>query len=139
MTVGDVALGERSGTMTVRRGKRGYSRMVPVPREARRAVAAWLEQHPEADREDSALWWGERGPLGSRSAIYRGVQAVGELAGLDVSPHILRHTFATQYLAANPDDVRGLAALLGHKTLTTTMRYTEPSLADLAGRVERVG
>jgi site-specific recombinase XerD len=56
-----------------------------------------------------------------------------------IGPHILRHTFATQYLKTNPDDLRGLAALLGHSDLNTVMIYTEPTLQDLNKRMERMG
>ena len=60
-------------------------------------------------------------------------------AGIEpVNPHALRHTFATRYLKANPDDLRGLARLLGHSSLDTVMIYTEPSLDDLTQRMERV-
>jgi site-specific recombinase XerD len=55
-----------------------------------------------------------------------------------IGPHVLRHTFATRYLKANPGDLRGLAALLGHTSLNTVMIYTEPTLADLADRMEKV-
>lgn len=51
-------------------------------------------------------------------------------------PHQLRHTFATSYLQKNPDDLRGLAALLGHSDLNTVMLYTEPSLEELAQKME---
>jgi site-specific recombinase XerD len=44
---------------------------------------------------------------------------------------------ATRYLAANPDDLRGLAAILGHADLNTVMIYTEPTTADLAARMEK--
>ena len=50
----------------------------------------------------------------------------------------VRHTFSEYYLRGNPDDLRGLAALLGHTNLNTVMIYTEPSFDDLAERVERV-
>ncbi len=53
-------------------------------------------------------------------------------------PHVLRHTFATRYLAANPDDLRGLARLLGHANLNTVMIYTEPDMDSLTNRMERV-
>lgn len=61
-------------------------------------------------------------------------------AGLDpdlVSPHVLRHTMATRYLNANPGDLRGLAAILGHTDLKTVMIYTEPTTEDLAARMAR--
>ncbi len=48
-------------------------------------------------------------------------------AGLNeslISPHILHHTFATPYLKANPDDLRGLAAILRHANLNPAMIYT---------------
>jgi len=56
----------------------------------------------------------------------------------DNSAHTLRQTFAARYLAANPDDLRGLARLLGHASLNTVMIYTEPSPSDLAQRMEQV-
>ena len=52
-------------------------------------------------------------------------------------PHVLRHTFSGNYLRGNPDDLRGLAALLGHTNLNTVMIYTEPLFDDLAGQMER--
>ena len=60
-------------------------------------------------------------------------------AGIEsVNPHALPHTFATRYLKANPDDLRGLARRLGHASLNTVMLYTEPNLDDLTQRMERV-
>ncbi len=71
---------------------------------------------------------------------YRSTRKYALRAGLDdFGPHTLRHTFATRYLAANPGDLRGLAALLGHASLNTVMVYTEPRLEDLAERMERMG
>jgi integrase/recombinase XerD len=73
-----------------------------------------------------------------RSSILRILDKYVIRAGLDpISPHMLRHTFATRYLGANPDDIRGLARLLGHASLNTVMIYTEPHLDDLAERMER--
>jgi len=140
LRVGDVTLGERSGQVVVRRGKhRGY-RTVPLTASVRKALAAWLAVHPLADDPDAPLWWGQRGPLTDRSAVNRMLAKYARRAGVaPFGPHVLRHTFATRYLAANPDDLRGLAALLGHRSLNTVMIYTEPRLEDLAQRMERVG
>lgn len=51
---------------------------------------------------------------------------------------MLRHTFATRYLNANTDDLRGLTQLLGHSSLDTVMIYTQPHLEDLTYRLEKM-
>ncbi len=140
LRVGDVVIRERSGTLTVRRGKHGQYRQVPLTSAVRKALAAYLETHPEQENPEASLWWGQRGPLRDRSAVLRILRKYALAAGIvDFGPHTLRHTFATRYLAANPGDLRGLAALLGHANLNTVMVYTEPRLEDLAARMERVG
>jgi integrase/recombinase XerD len=139
LKVGDVEVRERSGQVTVRHGKRGGYREVPIPREARQALTAYLEDHPGRDDLGASLWLGQRGPLMDRAAIKRLLDRYARLEGIvGLSPHALRHTFATRYLAANPDDLRGLAALLGHRNLNTVMIYTEPTQESLAERVERM-
>src|SRR5690606_20601578 len=86
-----------------------------------------------------ALWWGRDGALEHRSSITRLLDKYAIRAGIQkVTPHMLRHTFATRYLNANPDDLRGLARLLGHSSLNTVMIYTEPTLDDLNQRLERM-
>jgi site-specific recombinase XerD len=66
------------------------------------------------------------------------VKAAGELVPEKTSAHTLRHTFARSYLGKNPGDVVGLAALLGHSSLDTTRLYCEPSVEQLAQRVEQL-
>jgi len=56
----------------------------------------------------------------------------------EATPYSLRHTFATCYLEANPDDLRSLASILGHAGLNTVMIYAEPSEEDLLKRMEKV-
>ena len=140
LQVGDVALNERSGQVTVRRGKHGHYREVPLTLDVRKALAAYLaEEHPDPENPAAPLWVGTRGGLSHRSSVTRLLEKYALQAGIEpVNPHALRHTFATRYLQANPNDLRGLARLLGHKSLDTVMIYTEPSLQDLAERMERV-
>jgi site-specific recombinase XerD len=139
LKVGDVEVRERSGQIIVRHGKRGGYREVPILREARQALTAYLEGHLGRDDLGAPLWLGQRGPLIDRAAIKRLLDRYARLEGIvGLSPHTLRHTFATRYLAANPDDLRGLAALLGHRNLNTVMIYTEPTQDALAERVERM-
>lgn len=139
LEVSDVHIGKRSGRLIIREGKHSSYREVPLTKNVRRALDAYLDVHPQTDDEDAPLWWGARGPLKHRSSISRLLDKYALRAGLpSVTPHQLRHSFATHYLEANPDDLRGLAALLGHSDLSTVMIYTEPSTADLARRMERV-
>ena len=138
LQVGDVEMGERSGKVTVRQGKHGGYRAVPLTREVRAALSAYLAQYPDA-QPNTPLWLGTRGELSHRSSVVRLLNKYAYQAGVEAfSPHALRHTFAARYLEANPGDLRGLAALLGHANLNTVMIYTEPHLEDLAARLERV-
>jgi len=147
LQVGDMVLRERSGWVTVREGKHGGYREVPLTKEVRQALTDYLESHPynNEDHEHyqdkhALLWWGKHGPLTHRSSVLRILRKYTIRARLNpIGPHVLRHTFATQYLQANPDDLRGLAALLGHSDLNTVMVYTEPTLQGLTGRMERMG
>jgi integrase/recombinase XerD len=91
-----------------------------------------------AQAEVSKIWTGQRGPL-TGSAVYKSLKNYAFRAGLDpdlVSAHVLRHTCATFYLQKNPGDLRGLAAILGHRSLDTVMVYTEPTIEELTRRME---
>jgi len=139
LCVGDVEIGERSGKLTIRQTKHGGYREIPLTLDVRKALSAYLETHPEADNPDVPLWIGQSGSLSHRSSMMRILNKYTLLAGLErISPHTLRHTFASRYLKANKGDLRGLARLLGHVSLNTVMIYTEPDMDDLAERMERV-
>ncbi len=140
LKVGDVELKARSGQVIVRRGKYENYREVPLTLDVRKALETYLEAyHPEQDNPKAPLWIGTHGGLNHRSSVTRMLEKYALQAGIEaVNPHALRHTFATRYLKANPDDLRGLARLLGHASLNTVMVYTEPNLADLTQRMERV-
>jgi site-specific recombinase XerD len=70
-------------------------------------------------------------------SVVRDAAARG-LVPADTSAHTLRHTFARNYLAENPGDVVGLAALLGHTSLDTTRIYSQPTVEQLTKRVEQL-
>ncbi|HYF61469.1 MAG TPA: tyrosine-type recombinase/integrase [Herpetosiphonaceae bacterium] len=139
LQVGDLQLGERSGMVTVRLSKGGGTRRVPLTVEVRHALTAYLATFPVPVAPTTPLWQGKRGPLLHRSSVLRLLEIYSRQAGIDaVGPHALRHTFATRYLAANPGDLRSLAALLGHANLETVMIYTAPRFDDLAERMQRM-
>jgi len=138
LRVDDLTIGERSGHVVVRRGKGGTPRQVPLSSHARRALSTYLATVSKGNPE-APLWQGQRGVLKDRSSVSRLLKKYAFLAGIEpFSPHVLRHTFATRYLEANPDDLRGLAALLGHSSLNTVMIYTAPDLDNLAERMEKM-
>jgi integrase/recombinase XerD len=138
LQIGDLVIRERSGKVVVRKGKHGGYREVPLTAHVRKALTEYLNIHPDPYNPQAAVWIGQRGVLQDRSAITRMLEKYALTAGLEpFGPHVLRHTFSSRYLAANPGDLRGLAALFGHANLNTVMIYTEPDLDDLAGRMER--
>lgn len=104
------------------RGKGGRERMVPISDRARAAVAAW-RAHVAAER--SWLFASGRTHL-SRVRLYQLIKALAADAGLPpdrISPHVLRHAFATHLLEGGAD-LRALQAMLGHADIATTEIYT---------------
>ena len=133
LRVEDLVLNERSGKVIVRSGKGRKYREVPLHREARQALRAYLEVRPQEQSE--SLFLGQRGSLGTRGIQMR-LAALGEAAGVEVTPHVLRHTFATRLLREADADLVTVAALLGHSSVATTAIYTQPGEADLVEAVE---
>jgi integrase/recombinase XerC len=124
------------------RGKGQKERLVPVGHPAVEAMRAWLPQRLQlieqragrgrAVEKDSLFLNGRGSRLSSRS-VERLVKAYGEQAGITqvVTPHALRHSFATHLLEMGAD-LRSVQELLGHASLSTTQRYTHLTLDHLA-------
>jgi integrase/recombinase XerC len=114
-------------------GKGGKERLAPLTDTARSALADWLALRPLlAPRGEYALFLGARGGRLNRREAQRIIGKLCREAGLPhpVSPHGLRHSFATHLLEAGAD-LRCVQELLGHSRLTTTQRYTHLDLARL--------
>lgn len=104
------------------RGKGGKERLVPLSDRARAAVATWRAQVPA---ESAWLFPSGKAHL-SRIRLYQVLKALAADAGIApdrVSPHVLRHAFATHLLAGGAD-LRALQAMLGHADIATTEIYT---------------
>ena len=123
-----LALNGKAAKVIVRSGKGLKYRELPLHKEARQALTAYLQVRP-ADQGDY-LFLGQRGPLGSRG-IQMQLTALGQAAGVAVTPHMLRHTFATRLLREAGTDLVTVAALMGHASIATTQIYTQPGEADM--------
>ena len=110
-------------------GKGNKERIVPVGRYAQQALAAYLTRcRPmlvSQGRGTPALFLNQRGGRLSRQSIWSVISAAAEIAQLTehVSPHTLRHSFATHLLEGGAD-VRVVQELLGHSSVATTQIYT---------------
>ena len=124
------------------RGKGNKERLVPVGRPAIEGVRCWLPQRLQLIREragrgrsveEHAMFLNGRGSRLSVRSVERMVKAYGERAGIPqiVTPHALRHSFATHLLEMGAD-LRSVQELLGHASLSTTQRYTHLTLDHLA-------
>ena len=127
------ALADNAAILLIR-GKGGKERIVPLSDAAKRAATALLVIHTKPSR---FLFPGRdpRRPL-ARQALFLLLKQVATEAGIDptrVSPHVLRHSFAS-HLLAHGADLRSLQLLLGHSDIATTQIYTHV----LAERLQRV-
>ena len=121
-----------SGLMRVR-GKGSKDRLVPVGSYAKAALDAYLvRSRPVLSSRGSAraLFLNQRGARLSRQSIWEIIQKAAEGLGKEVSPHSLRHSFATHLLEGGAD-VRVVQELLGHASVTTTQIYTMVSVDTL--------
>jgi integrase/recombinase XerD len=124
-----VSAARRDARVIVVRGKGNKERMVPLNNAAKNAMAAYLALLEESGREAGSKWlfpsFGESGHI-TRQHLARELKALAAAAGLraeQVSPHVLRHAFAS-HLLHNGADLRVVQTLLGHADISTTQIYT---------------
>ncbi|MCA1983682.1 site-specific tyrosine recombinase XerD [Nocardioides nematodiphilus] len=124
----DLPPGEPGGTVLLR-GKGGKERLVPLGSYARTAVEAYLGRSRPglvaSSTPGGALFLNSRGGRLSRQSAWTVLVRAADRAGVsaDVSPHTMRHSFATHLLDGGAD-VRVVQELLGHASVTTTQIYT---------------
>jgi integrase/recombinase XerC len=113
-------------------GKGAKERVVPMSRKAADALAEYLKERRNFLKageaaDPGALWLSDRGKPLTRFRAYRIVRAeLAALHGEKMSPHVLRHCFAT-HLLDHGADLRAVQELLGHSSLATTEKYTHVS------------
>ena len=119
----------RDQRMLVVRGKGGKERLVPLNKAAKRAMAEYLALRAEGEGKAPSKWlfpsFGAQGHL-TRQHFARELKALGARCGITaerLSPHVLRHAFAS-HLLHNGADLRVVQTLLGHADISTTQIYT---------------
>ncbi|NOQ42250.1 MAG: tyrosine recombinase XerC [Desulfuromusa sp.] len=112
-------------------GKGGKERILPIGRQARSALQNYLDERGQPDQGD-ALFLNQRGGRLTARSVQRNLKRRLLQFGLptDVTPHALRHSFATHLLDAGAD-LRVIQELLGHASLSTTQKYTKVSFSHL--------
>lgn len=137
LRLGDVQISERKGSLTVRNGKGLKQRTVPLNKDVRDQLEAWLMDRPP-DVEHDYVFTGQRGGPMKKRSVLRALSRLAKKAGLDgVTPHTLRHSFARSLVDAG-EPLENVAALLGHSSINTTRIYTVPGEIDLERAVEKL-
>ena len=123
------AAARRDQRMLVVRGKGGKERLVPLNQAAKRTMTEYLKMRGEAEPKAESKWlfpsFGEQGHL-TRQHFARELKTLGSACGMapeHLSPHVLRHAFAS-HLLHNGADLRVVQTLLGHADISTTQIYT---------------
>lgn len=137
----DIEINERSGELKVIDGKGHKARVVPLNSVARRAMISYLESRVNLE-DNSPVFLSKRNDTPTARAIQKVISNLATKANINrikVTPHTLRHTFATNYLRTNPGCIVELSNLLGHDSLDTTAIYTKSSQAHLVDTLEKAG
>jgi integrase/recombinase XerD len=121
------------------RGKGGKERIVPIAKSAVDAVDHYLVHYRQYAGEEKTgpLFVSEKGKRIDRTLVWKRIKLYAKLAGIkkEISPHTLRHSFAT-HLLENGADLRIIQEMLGHSNISTTDRYTHISQRHLVEAFE---
>ncbi len=121
-------------------GKGRKERLIPFGAGAERWIRAWLALRPGFRPKGGELFVGQRGEALTRQHLWRLLKGYARQAGLRpeaVSPHVLRHAFAT-HLLDHGADLRAVQAMLGHADISTTQIYTHVHQARLRALYDRM-
>lgn len=132
--IGDLFFGEGYIRVT---GKGDKQRMVPISSIARDRIQLYLERRKQGKGSKDTLFLNNRGKKLTRVMIFTIIRQAAERAGITkkVSPHTLRHSFATHLLEGGAD-IRQIQELLGHESILTTEIYTHLESSHLRKTVE---
>jgi len=120
----------KEGIITIRSGKGRKDRVIPIPRGSKKHLQVMLKF---LKSDDVLFPWSNR----TTSRLVKKLSKEAKI-DKDISPHTLRHTAATRLLKKDVS-IRAVQKILGHKSLTTTQRYTHLTIEDLILQMEKSG
>lgn len=135
LSVGDIP--EKGDAMSLI-GKGGKERLVPLLPQVKDALARYMNSCPFPMRKGKPLFIGKQGGALNPGVVQRLMRQIRAEMGLpdSITPHALRHSFATHLLSSG-GDLRTIQELLGHGSLASTQRYTDIDTAQLMGVYEK--
>lgn len=142
LPIKEIELGERSGSIYIKGSKRYKSRVIPLNKEVRRDIKNYLYDRPKTigisaeEEKEEFLLKSERGFL-TTSGIYRRVKKYGDMIGIDLKPHALRHTFIRNLIDQGKDYVT-ISNLSGHSTTELLRIYGRPRREHLEDAVDSI-
>lgn len=134
LRIGDIDL--ENGALTVRDGKGGKFREVPLGNKTIGLIKLWLECRDEYT-DDSFLFTTERADHITERAVQHLTKRLSALSGIEFSPHTLRHTYCKR-IADNTGQIQVVADLAGHSNINTTRIYVKPGKEELKKYVNDV-
>ncbi len=137
LVASDICLENRRENVTVRDGKGGKFRIVPLNNDIIDSIQEWLKYRDNLQANDPLFITKRNTKIGVRSIYSRVVKLAKKASLEDVSPHTLRHTFCKS-LVDQGVRLEQVAYLAGHDSLETTRRYTQPGENDLRRAVQTI-
>lgn len=121
--------------------KMGLARVIPLSWRTRQCLSVYLSEWKRGLADETLAAFPAPGKphegLSPRQVQYLIADAGQQALGVHVTPHTLRHTFATRLLAVT--DIRTVQELLGHRNIKSTQVYTHPSLDGMKSAIDRMG
>lgn len=111
-------------------GKGSKERIVPIGNESKKALEIYLKEREiallKSNKNSEIFFIRENGSFLNRQDVFRFIKDLGKIVNKKISPHVIRHSFAT-HLLENGADLRVVQELLGHSDVSTTQLYTHVS------------
>jgi site-specific recombinase XerD len=133
LQMADIRLSEKAGLITVRWGKGNKRRQIPLNSDGRRALREWLKIR---ESRTQYVFTTSAGRM-SRQLVQIHLSQLGRAIHIQLSPHLLRHTFGKSLVDAG-ESLDRVAQLMGHSDVNTTAIYTMASQVDLQRAVDKI-